>query len=142
MKVEGLGERLPRVRVGRAKGSPILGELCGLEVVGCAGGGGHVAAVFFAGVLVGAGAELAARVLPAFADVVPVESELGELSAELLGGLLGEGDPDPLAYYFGKLVGLGKPLAKHSQDFIGGESAVGLALFEVHVRPGAFANGS
>lgn len=70
-----------------------------------------------------------------------MESELGELSAELLGRLLGEGDPDPLADYFGKGVGLGKPLAKHSQDFIGGERAVGLALFEVHVRPGAFAWG-
>ncbi len=72
-----------------------------------------MAAVFLAGVLAAAfGGELAAGVLPALAGVVPVEAELRELAAQLLGGRLGEGDPDPLADNFGEVVSLGNPLAE------------------------------
>jgi hypothetical protein len=48
------------------------------------------------------GGELAEGVLPVLGDVAPVKAELGELGANLLGGCLGEGDPNPLANNLGE----------------------------------------
>ena len=97
--------------------------------------GGEVAAVFLAGVCAAAfGSELAARVLPAFAGVVPMETELRELAPDLLGGLLGERDPDPLADNLGQIV-LGRhPTPEQVQNAVGRKRAVFLALLVVHIR--------
>ena len=97
--------------------------------------GGEMAAVFLAGVCAAAiGGELAARVLPALAAVVPMESELRQLAAHLLGRLVGESDPDPFADNLGKLVLAGHPTAEKLKDAVRGESAVCLALGIVHIR--------
>ncbi len=61
-------------------------------VEGALGGdavGGEVGRVLVAGVLLAAGKGLTARVLPAFAGVIPVKAKLREVGAELLNGLLG-----------------------------------------------------
>jgi hypothetical protein len=96
--------------------------------------GGEAAAVFLAGVFMAAlGGELAARVLPAFAGVVPMETELRELAANLFGGLLGERNPNPLAYNFGQVVLGGHPTAEKVKHLVGRQGAVRLALGEVHI---------
>jgi hypothetical protein len=70
--------------------------------------GGKVAAVLLPGVGSAAfGGELAARVLPTLAGIIPVKAELRQLAAHGLGGLLGEGDPNPLADNLGQVVRLG-----------------------------------
>ena len=91
--------------------------------------------VFLAGVLAAAvGGELAARVLPAFAGIVPMEAELGQLAAHLLGGLIGERDPNPLADNLGQGV-LGRhPTAEQLKDAVGRKRAVFFALLVVHIR--------
>jgi hypothetical protein len=73
-------------------------------------------------------------VLPAFAGVVPVEAELGKLAADLLGRGLGEGDPDPLANYFGQVVLSRQEFTNEVEDLVGGESAILVALGEVDER--------
>jgi hypothetical protein len=94
-----------------------------------------MAAVFLAGVGATAlGGELAAGVLPALAVVVPVEANLREASPDILGGLLGEGDPDPSANNLSEGKGLGIPPAQVFQDLSGGERAAFQADFVVHKR--------
>ena len=79
-----------------------------------------------------AGAESAAGVLPRLALAIPMEAKLGQLLANLGGGLLGELDPNPLADYLGEAVGVGHLLFQVLQDFGGGPSAVLLAGFGVN----------
>ena len=67
--------------------------------------------VFLARLVLSWPAGCAAGVLPAFAGVVPVEAQLGELGAYGLGRRFGELNPDPFADNFGKAVELGKVLA-------------------------------
>ena len=62
-----------------------------------------------------------------------MKAELGELAADLLDGLVGEGDPDPLADDFGEVVLGGQPTAQQFEKALGREGAVVLALLEVHI---------
>ena len=73
--------------------------------------------VFFAGFLRSAWECFSARVLPAFAGVVPMETNLLKVSAYALGGWFGKGNPDPFSNYFGKVVLRGKPAFKFLQYF-------------------------
>jgi hypothetical protein len=57
-----------------------------------------------------------------------------KLAADLLGGLLGEGDPNPLADNLGQVVHHGQPLTEKVENPICGESAIFLALLVVHLR--------
>jgi len=79
-------------------------------------------------------------VLPTLAGIIPVKAELRELAANLLGGLLGEGDPNPLADNLGEVVHLGEPLAEKVENLLGSESAIFFALLVVDIRenPGGF----
>ena len=109
--------------------APLRVESGGFEV------GGKVAAVLLPGVGSAAfGGELAARVLPAFAGIIPVKAELGELAADGLGGLLGERHPNPLADNLGQVVRLGQPLAEKVENLLGSKSAILFALLEIHIR--------
>ena len=97
-----------------------------------------MAAVLLAGVLAAAfGGELAAGVLPALPGIIPVEANLGEASADSLGGLLGEGDPNPLADNLGEIVGRRIPPLKVREHLGHGQSAAALALGVVDVRQDA-----
>jgi hypothetical protein len=75
---------------------------------------------------------LSARVLPAFAGVVPMETKLRKVGAYGLGGLFGKGDPDPLANYFGQFVLFGHPAAEFFEDFFDGQFPVEIALGKIH----------
>ncbi len=80
---------------------------------------------------------LTARVLPAFAGVVPMKTKLREIGADGFGWLFGKCNPYPFANYFGQLV-LGRhPAAEFFEDFFNGEFAVEVAFGEVDVRPNA-----
>lgn len=103
--------------------------------------GGEIGRVLFAGVLLAAGKGFAARVLPAFAGVVPMEAKLREVGAEFLNGLLGESNPNPLANHFGEFVRAGHPLAEGVEDFFNRELAVAVAFGEIHVGPYRFLRG-
>ncbi len=63
-----------------------------------------------------------------------MEAKLRELGADALNGLLGEGDPDPLADNLGAVVLGGLPAAERLKDAINREGAIGVALLEVHIR--------
>ena len=94
-----------------------------------------MAAVFLAGVGSAAfGGELAARMLPALASIIPVEANLRETGADVLDGLIGEGDPNPLADNLGEFVNLGVPPAKVREHLGGREGAAFLPLLRVHIR--------
>ena len=115
-----------------------------MAIHGALGGdavGGEIGCVFLAGVLLAAGKGLAARVLPAFAGVIPMKAKLREVGAEFLNRLLGEGNPNPLANYFGEFVRAGHPLAEGVEDFFNRELAVAVAFLEIHVGPYRFLRG-
>ncbi len=80
--------------------------------------GGEIGGVLFPRLLLAAGQGLAARVLPAFASIVPMEAKLREVGADLLSGLLGEGDPNPLANDFGEFVLAGHPALENREDLL------------------------
>ncbi len=102
----------------------LCGDLFGGGGLGRAGGGGF-----------GGGA---AGVLPAFAGVVLVEAKLGKVGADALGGLFGEGDPDPFADDFGELVFARHPTLEDGQDLFGRELAVEGALGVIDVGADGF----
>ena len=55
------------------------------------------------------------------------------LLANLLGGLVGEGDPNPLANNLGQVVGGGQPLPEEVENLLGSKGAILFALLEVHI---------
>ena len=103
------------------------------------GVGGEVAAVFLVGVVRAAGAESAAGVLPSLPLAIPVEAKLGQLLANLGGGLLGELDPNPFADNLGDAEHVGHLLFQVLEDFGGGPSAVLLPGFGVNREAIVFA---
>jgi len=109
-----------------------------LSGLGCWAGGVFLAGIEGAAVI----GEGAARVLPGFAFVVPVEPELGELRAEHLVRLFGEGDPHPAAHDLGKLEGCRSVLAEEVKDLISRKRTVGIPIGVVHERKNAGARGN
>src|SRR5205823_5717011 len=98
------------------------------------GGGGKPDGIFLAGFLLAARKRLAARVLPAFAGIVPMETKLRKIGAYSFGGRFGKGDPDPFANYFGKLVLLGHPAAEFFEDLFNRKFPVEIAFGKIDVR--------
>ena len=103
------GESGVRALAAKPRPAPRVNGSCGLEV------GGELGAILLARIG-NVAAELAARELPAFAGIVPVEAQLAELGACGLLRLIGEGDPDPLANNLGEVVGSRSELAELDED--------------------------
>ena len=123
---------------GRVEGDFVSLSACFLLAQGF-GGTRKPDIVFLFGFVLPAWEGLTARVLPAFAGVVPMETKLREIGADALKGLLGEGDPDPFAHYFGKLE-LGRhPPAEFFEDFFNREFSIEIAFGKIDVRLYAFA---
>ena len=62
-----------------------------------------------------------------------MKAKLREVGAKLFNRLLGEGNPNPFANYFGEFVRAGYPLAESVEDFINRELAIAVAFLEIHV---------
>jgi hypothetical protein len=94
--------------------------------------GGVIAGVFLVRVLRAAQAEQAAGVLPCLAVAIPVETKLGQLLANLGGGLFFERHPNPLAYDFGEPIRGGQLLVQRGQNFWCRQRAIGFSCFGIN----------
>ena len=105
------------------------------------GGGRKPNPIFFAGFFLSPGKGFAARVLPAFAGVVPMETKLREVGADAFNRGFREGNPNPFANYFGKGVLVRQPAAEHFEDFFNRQFSVVVAFRKIHVRFCGFLRG-
>ena len=97
--------------------------------------------VLLAGFLRSARERLPARVLPAFAGVVPMETKLAKVGAYAFNRRFREGNPNPFANYFGKGV-LGRhPAAERFEDFFNRQFSVVVAFRKIHIRFCGFLRG-
>src|SRR6186713_2921954 len=73
-------------------------------LLGTTHAGGVVAGILLVRVACAAQTELAARVLPRLALAIPMETKLGQLLANLGGGLFLELNPNPPANHLGQAI--------------------------------------
>ena len=108
---------------------PILAALLGCD--------GRPDLIFRAGLLRATGQGFAARVLPAFAGVVPMKAKLRQVGSDAFKRLLGEGDPAPTANDFGEFVLARHPAFEKGKNTVNGQLSIAFAFGEVDVRAGS-----